>query len=145
VEGAAHSSNQFVECATMLVIGIILSVFGIGFLCCPLFNLAVYALPFFAGLTAGLAAYHSGAGVVGGILVGFFAGAVLLALGQVAFAAVRSPPFAPRSRCCSPHRRRSPAIMPRLASPISACPRRPGGRCSRSSAPCSPASRPGYA
>ena len=56
-----------------------------------LFNLAVYALPFFAGLTVALAAYHSGAGVVGGILVGFFAGADLLALGQVAFAAVRSP------------------------------------------------------
>ena len=75
----------------MLVIGSIFSVFGIGFLCWLLFNLAVYALPFFAGLTAGLAAYHSGAGVIGGILVGIVAGAVLLALGQVAFAAVRSP------------------------------------------------------
>ena len=53
-----------------------------------LFILAVYALPFFAGLTAGLAVYHSGAGVAGGILVGFFAGAALLADG---FAAVRSP------------------------------------------------------
>ena len=75
----------------MLVLGIGLSVIGLGFFCWLLFNLAVYALPFFAGLTAGLAAYHSGAGIVGGILVGFFAGAVLLALGQVAFATVRSP------------------------------------------------------
>jgi hypothetical protein len=75
----------------MLVLGIGLSVIGLGFFCWLLFNLAVYALPCFAGLTAGLAAYHSGAGVVGGILLGFFAGAVLLALGQVAFAAVRSP------------------------------------------------------
>ena len=36
------------ECTTMIVIGIILSVFGIGFLCWLLFTLAVYALPFFA-------------------------------------------------------------------------------------------------
>ena len=43
----------------MLIIGIILSVFGIGFFCWLLFTLAVYALPFFAGLTAGLAAFHS--------------------------------------------------------------------------------------
>jgi hypothetical protein len=32
VEGATHSSNLVVEFATMLVIGTILSVFGIGFL-----------------------------------------------------------------------------------------------------------------
>ena len=74
----------------MLILGIGLSVIGLGFFCWLLFNLAVYALPFFAGLTAGLAAYHSGAGVIGGILVCFCAGAVLLVLGQVAFAAVRS-------------------------------------------------------
>jgi hypothetical protein len=86
----ARPFDLFTE-ATMLGLGIGLSVIGLGFFCWLLFNLAVYALPFFAGLTAGLAAYHSGAGVVGGILVGFFADAVLLALGQVAFAAVRSP------------------------------------------------------
>jgi len=44
----------------MLVIGIIFSVFGIGFFCWLLFTLALYALPFFAGLTAGIAAFHSG-------------------------------------------------------------------------------------
>jgi len=44
----------------MIVIGLILSVFGVGFLCWLLFTLAVYALPLFAGMTAGLAAYHSG-------------------------------------------------------------------------------------
>ena len=31
-------------------------------LCWLLFTLAVYALPFFAGLTAGFAAFHSGSG-----------------------------------------------------------------------------------
>ena len=49
----------------MIIVGIILSVFGIGFFCWLLFTLAVYALPFFAGLSAGLAAFHSGSGVIG--------------------------------------------------------------------------------
>lgn len=40
----------------MIVIGSILSVFSIGFFCWLLFALAIYALPFFAGMTAGLAA-----------------------------------------------------------------------------------------
>jgi hypothetical protein len=43
-----------------------LFVFGVGFFCWLLFNFAVYALPCFAGVTAGLAAFHSGAGVIGG-------------------------------------------------------------------------------
>ena len=90
VEGATHSSNLVVECATMLVIGIILSIFGIGFLCWLMFNLAVYALPFFAGMTAGLAAYHNGAGVLG-LLVGFAAGAITLVIGRAIFAAFASP------------------------------------------------------
>ncbi len=55
----------------MLVIGIVLSVFGLGFFCWLLFALAIYALPFLAGLTAGLAAFHSGAGVIGALIVGF--------------------------------------------------------------------------
>jgi len=75
----------------MLVIGIILSVFGIGFLSWLMFSLAVYALPFFAGMTAGLAACHNGAGVAGGLLVGFVAGALTLVIGQAIFAAFASP------------------------------------------------------
>ena len=62
----------------MIVIGLIISAFGIGFLCWLMFTLAVYALPFFAGITVGLAVYHSGAGVVGAPVVGFAAGAVTL-------------------------------------------------------------------
>ena len=58
----------------MIIIGLVLSVFGIGFFCWLLFTLAVYALPFFAGLTAGLAAFHSGAGVIGALIVGVLAG-----------------------------------------------------------------------
>jgi MFS family permease len=91
VEGAINSSNSVVEFATMLAIGIVLSIFGIGFLCWLMFNLAVYALPFFAGMTAGLAAYHSGAGILGGLIVGFTAGAITLVVGQAIFATFASP------------------------------------------------------
>jgi hypothetical protein len=75
----------------MLVIGLFLSLFGIGFFCWLLFTLAVYALPFAAGLTAGLAAHYSGAGVIGAIIVAVIAGGVTLTVGQIAFAKVRSP------------------------------------------------------
>ena len=54
----------------MLAIGLILSIFGIGLFCWLIFALAVYALPFFVGLTVGMAAFHSGAGVIGALLVG---------------------------------------------------------------------------
>jgi len=74
----------------MLVISIVLNVFGIGFLCWLMFNLAVYALPVFAGMTAGLAAFDDGAGVAGGLLVGIAAGALTLVLGQAIFGAFAS-------------------------------------------------------
>jgi hypothetical protein len=75
----------------MLIIGIVLAFIALAYLCWVLFALAVYALPFFAGLSAGLAAYHSGSGPIGAIIVGVVTGAVTLLLGQVAFAKVRSP------------------------------------------------------
>jgi hypothetical protein len=75
----------------MLIIGIILAFVALAYLCWLLFALAVYALPFFAALSAGLAAYHSGSGPIGAIVVGVIAGAVTLLLGPVAFATVRSP------------------------------------------------------
>jgi len=68
-----------------------LSLAGLGFICWLLFNLAVYALPFFAGVSAGMAAYHAGAGPLGAIMVGLIAGALTLVIGQVLFAIVRSP------------------------------------------------------
>jgi hypothetical protein len=75
----------------MLIIGIVLAFVALAYLCWLLFALAVYALPLFAGLSAGLAAYHSGSGRIGAIIVGVSIGAVTLLLGQVAFAKVRSP------------------------------------------------------
>ncbi len=75
----------------MVAFGIVLSVFGLGMFCWLLFTLAIYALPFLAGLTAGLAAFHSGAGVVGALIVGILTGGAILALGQIAFAKTRIP------------------------------------------------------
>ena len=75
----------------MLAMGIVLSVLGLGLFCSLLFTLAIYALPFLTGLTAGLAAFHGGAGVIGAIIVGLVIGGATLALGQIAFATTRTP------------------------------------------------------
>ncbi len=75
----------------MLVPGIVLSVFGVVFFCWLLFTLAVYALPFFASATAGLAAFHGGSGVIGALAIGVLAGGVTLAIGRIAFATARTP------------------------------------------------------
>jgi hypothetical protein len=75
----------------MLVLGVIFSIFGLGALLCLLFTLAIYALPFFVAVTAGMAAFHGGAGVIGAILVAAFVGGATLAIGQIVFATVRSP------------------------------------------------------
>ena len=129
----------------MLIIGLVLSVAGIGFLCWLLFTLAVYALPFFAGLTAGLAAFHSGSGVIGALVVGVLAGGVTLALGQIAFARYGRRSSAPQSRSSSPCRPPSQATTRRLGSPISACRPTAGARPSRLSAQSLSAARPGRA
>jgi hypothetical protein len=74
-----------------MLIGLVLGFLGLGFLCWLLFTLAVYALPFFAGMTVGLAAFHCGAGIVGAFIVGILAGGATLAFGQIAFATRRTP------------------------------------------------------
>ena len=75
----------------MIIIGIVLSFVCLAYLCWLLFALAVHAFPFFAGAAVGFAAYHSGSGPVAAIIVGAIAGSVVLILGQVAFATLRSP------------------------------------------------------
>lgn len=72
----------------MIILGPLLVLLGIGFFCWLLFTLAVFALPFFVGLTVGIWAFHTGAGVLGGILVGLIAGGATFGIGQVAFAFV---------------------------------------------------------
>lgn len=73
----------------MIFIGILLSVAAIGFLCWLLFTLAVYALPFFAGVTVGTWAYDTGAGWLGAMLVGFAAAGLTFGIGQLLLATVR--------------------------------------------------------
>ena len=90
VEGAAVRPMSR-GTTTMIIIGIVLSFVGLGFLCWLLFTLAVYALPLFAAVATGLAAYHSGSGAIGAILVGFIAGAVTVAAGNIAVATACSP------------------------------------------------------
>jgi len=74
-----------------MLIGLVLGFLGLGFFCWLLFTLAVYALPVFAGMTTGLAALHSGAGIIGAFIAGILAGGATLALGQIAFATSRTP------------------------------------------------------
>jgi len=75
----------------MIIVSFVSILVGVAFFCWLLFTLAVYALPFFAGLSVGLAAFHSGSGVIGSIIVGVLAGGATLAIGQVVFATVRTP------------------------------------------------------
>ena len=70
----------------MLALGLLLNIAGIGVFCWLIFTLAVYALPFFVALNAGILAFHSGAGVFGTPLVAVAAGGVTLAIAQIAFA-----------------------------------------------------------
>jgi hypothetical protein len=70
------------EGATMIILGIILSLAAIGFFCWLLFTLAVFALPFFAGVSLGLWAYHTGAGWLGAIFVGLVGAALTLGVAQ---------------------------------------------------------------
>ena len=74
----------------MLVLGLILSVFAIGFLCRLAFALAVNILPLFIAVTVGLAAYHHDAGLVGALLVALMAGVLTLTIGRTAFALMPS-------------------------------------------------------
>lgn len=73
----------------MIILGILLSVAAIGFLCWLLFTLAVFALPFFVGVSAGTWAYHAGAGWLGAIVVAMAASGLTLGLGKILLMIVR--------------------------------------------------------
>src|SRR6516165_2299280 len=75
----------------MIFIDAIFLVIGLAFLARVFFELCVYALPALGGIYALLAAYHTGAGVLGSLLIGFATGALTLLAGQVAFAIAQSP------------------------------------------------------
>jgi len=73
------------------MLAVILLFLGLGAACVALYQFAVFALPVYVGFAAGFWAIHTGAGIIGGILVGVAAGALVLLIGQVVFASSRSP------------------------------------------------------
>ena len=74
----------------MLAFGLLLNIAGIGVFCWRIFTLAVYALPFFVAINAGIWAFQSGAGLLGTALVAVTAGGMTLAIAQIAFAMTSS-------------------------------------------------------
>jgi hypothetical protein len=74
---------------TMIIIGVLLNVVGLGVFCWALFALAIHALPFFVGMTVGIYSHQAGAGPLGAIVVGFAVGGSALMLGQYAFSITR--------------------------------------------------------
>ena len=77
--------------STMLALGIVLNIIGLGFFFWVLFTLAIHALPVFVGMTAGLYAHNSGSGPLGAIALGIVAAAFVLVIGQTIFSFVRTP------------------------------------------------------
>lgn len=75
-----------------MFISAILSAFGLGLFIYLLFTLAVYALPFFVAVTVGMNVYDTDAGLIAAFASAFFAGAIALIAGQIAFATIRSVP-----------------------------------------------------
>ncbi|BBB96461.1 MULTISPECIES: hypothetical protein [Bradyrhizobium] len=68
----------------MITLGPLLVILVIGFFGWLLFTLAVFALPFFAGVMIGMWAFHTEAGVLGGIALGLVAGGSTFGIGQLA-------------------------------------------------------------
>ncbi|MFC5420382.1 hypothetical protein ACFPOB_12515 [Bosea eneae] len=62
----------------------------IGMLLWLLFTLAIYALPFYAGVSAAMWAYGHNAGLIGAVVIGVIAAGLTFAIGQLLFASLRS-------------------------------------------------------
>ena len=71
----------------------LLTAFGLGAICWLMFTLAVYALPFWIGLSTSLWLHADDHGLLVAIIGGLVAGGVVAALGEVVFARVRSVPL----------------------------------------------------
>lgn len=73
-----------------MILGVIFSLTGICLLIALMFNMAIYGLPLFAGVTAGRLAFASGAGWLGAIVVGAVVAGLTLAVAQVVLAFSKS-------------------------------------------------------
>jgi len=67
----------------MIVFAILGSLAAIGVLCWLLFTLAVFAFPAFIGVSAGIWAYETGAGLLGAIVIGAVGAGIALGVGQL--------------------------------------------------------------
>jgi len=76
---------------TMLIIGVLLNMVGLGIFCWALFALATHALPFFVGMTVGIYSFQAGAGPFGAIVVGLVTAGFTFVAGRYAFSVARSP------------------------------------------------------
>ena len=74
-----------------MILATLLSGAAITALAVLIFNLAVFALPFFAGIATASLAYSSGAGFLGAATIGLLSGAFLFAIGNAVVAVSRSP------------------------------------------------------
>lgn len=83
--------NRVVGAITVIAIGILLNILGLGIFCRALFGLATNALPTFFGLTVGLCVYQAGTGPVGATVFGVVASVIVLVLGQFVFTLLRVP------------------------------------------------------
>lgn len=90
VEGATLATHV-TGSITMIITGILLNIVGLGVLCWTLFRLAIHALPFFVGLTAGIYSFQIGMGPFGAIVIGFIVAGFTLVLGRYAFSVARGP------------------------------------------------------
>ena len=73
-----------------MILGFILASGAFALIAWLIFNLSIYALPFFIGVSAASFAHRTGAGLVGSATVGLIAGAITFGVGQAAFGATRS-------------------------------------------------------
>lgn len=76
---------------TMLIIGVLLNIVGLGIFCWALFALAIQALPFFVGMTVGIYSFQAGAGPIGAAIVGLVTAGFTFMVGRYAFSVARSP------------------------------------------------------
>ena len=74
-----------------MIIGMLVSLAGIGLFVLLMINLAVFALPVFVGAELGILSFRGGAGLVGALAIGVVAGVAALILGQIVFARSRNP------------------------------------------------------
>jgi hypothetical protein len=96
---------------TMIIIGVLLNVVGLGVFCWALFSLAIHVLPFFVGMTVGIYSFQAGARLFGAIVVGFVTAGFTLVVGQYAVSVAARPSSAFSFDCCSRFRRLALGMM----------------------------------